>query len=199
MTARSDLPTIYVIAGPNGAGKSTFAKEFIPQVADPPEFLNADFIAAGLAPLRPDLQRIRAGRILLERMRELAAARADFGIETTLSGRSCLRLFSEFRRDGYRLICFFLWRPIAEFAVARVANRVAQGGHDVPEQDIRRRYTAGLRNFFVDYRDICDAWWLHDASHCPPRLIAKGSDVKIEVEDASRYGRIRRYVGGEGA
>ena len=161
-------PTVYVVAGPNGAGKTTFAWEFLPDFVKCREFLNADLIAAGLSPFAPETQNLRAGRLLLERIGELAAAREDFGFETTLSGRTYARLLAGLRRDGYRIVIFFLWLPTADQAVLRVANRVRQGGHAVPEADVRRRFAAGLSNFFRLYQPQCNRWSLYDASRLPP-------------------------------
>src|SRR5439155_14228488 len=114
----------YVIAGPNGAGKTTFASEFLPDFVQCREFLNADLIAAGLSPFAPESQNLRAGRLLLERIRELANTRADFGFETTLSGRTYVKLLGGMKASGYRIVLFFLWLPSAEMAIARVENRV---------------------------------------------------------------------------
>ena len=153
----SKPPTVYVIAGPNGAGKTTFASRFLPDFVDCRQFLNADLIAAGLSPFAPETQNVRAGRLLLERIDELTAARENFGFETTLSGRTYARLLAELRSSGYRIVLFFLWLPTADHAVLRVANRVGQGGHAVPEADVRRRFAAGLRNFFGLYRPSATA------------------------------------------
>ncbi len=139
-------PAVYIVAGANGAGKTTFANEYLPDFVDCKEFLNADLIAAGLSPFAPESQNIRAGRLLLTRIRELVDAKQDFGFETTLSGRSYVRMLSEMRVRGYRVCMFFLWLPNSEMAMDRVANRVRQGGHNVPAEDIRRRYDSGLRN-----------------------------------------------------
>ena len=133
-------PTVYVIARPNGAGKTTFSAEFLPDFVNCREFLNADLIAAGLSPFAPETQNLRAGRLLLTRIKELTGAKQDFGFETTLSGRSYVRLLNEMKNDGYRILLFFLWLPSADLAVARVKNRVRQGGHNVPEPVIRRRF-----------------------------------------------------------
>ena len=165
-------PTVYVISGPNGAGKTTFASEFLPDFVDCREFLNADLIAAGLSPFAPETQNLQAGRLLLSRIKELAKGRRDFGFETTLSGRSYVRLLKTMKEDGYRVITYFLWLPSAELAVSRVANRVRQGGHNIPEAVIRRRFVSGLRNLFHLYRPVLDAWWLYDASRLPPPIIA---------------------------
>lgn len=185
-------PTVYVIAGPNGAGKTTFASEFLPDFVHCREFLNADLIAAGLSPFAPETQNVRAGRLLLERIRQLEHERADFGFETTLSGRSYVKLLGEMKANGYRVVLFFLWLPNADMAVARVQNRVKQGGHNVPEDDIRRRYTAGVRNLFRLYRPICDGWWLYDASRLPPKLIASEDRRHLTVKQKRLYGQIEK-------
>jgi predicted ABC-type ATPase len=185
-------PTVYVIAGPNGAGKTTFAARFLPDFVQCREFLNADLIAAGLAPFAPETQNVRAGRLLLERIDELASERASFGFETTLSGRTYLKLIAEFKEKGYRVWLFFLWLPNAETALARVENRVKQGGHNVPTDDIRRRYSAGLRNLFWMYRPMVDAWWLYNGSHMPPELVASEERRRMKFENKKLYHQIER-------
>lgn len=194
--SRSDdqSPAVYVIAGPNGAGKTTFASKFLPDFADCREFLNADLIAAGLAPFAPETQNVRAGRLLLERIKELAAAKEDFSFETTLSGRTYARLLQAMKANGYRVHLLFLWLPNADLAVARVANRVHQGGHNVPEADIRRRFASGLRNLFDLYRPIVDAWWLYDASRLPPTTIAKEKDGHLQIVQPGLYNQIAQRI-----
>lgn len=150
-------PTTYVIAGPNGAGKTTFATEFLPDFVNCREFLNADLIAAGLSPFAPETQNVRAGRLLLERIGELSRAREDFGFETTLSGRTHAKLLTELKSSGYRIDLFFLWLPSPDLAVLRVAERVSEGGHAVPEEVVRRRYASGPE-FFSIVRPT--AWFL---------------------------------------
>jgi predicted ABC-type ATPase len=181
---------VYVIAGPNGAGKTTFASEFLPDFVECREFLNADLIAAGLSPFAPETQKVRAGRLLLERIKQLASAQADFGFETTLSGRTYVKLLGDMKARGYRLVLFFLWLPHADLAVARVQNRVKQGGHPVPEDDIRRRYAVGVRNLFRLYRPIFDGWWLYDASRLPPKLIAAQERGQLTLKQKRLYRRI---------
>src|SRR5207237_242645 len=110
-------PTVYVIAGPNGAGKTTFASEFLPDFVRCREFLNADLIAAGLSPFAPETQNVRAGRLVLERIKQLASHRADFGFETTLSGRSYVKVLGDIKGTGYRIVICFLWLASAEMAV----------------------------------------------------------------------------------
>ncbi len=189
-------PTVYVIAGPNGAGKTTFASKFLPDFVSCRQFLNADLIAFGLSPFAPETQNVRAGRLLLERIKELSAAREDFGFETTLSGRTYGRLLAKLRQEGYRVVIFFLWLPNTELAVVRVANRVRQGGHDVPEADIHRRFGSGPANFFRLYCPIADAWYLYDGSRNPPMLIAREEDGRRTVEHPGLFSLIPKTVGG---
>ena len=189
-------PTVYVIAGPNGAGKTTFAIDFLPHFVHCREFVNADLIAAGLSPFAPETQAVRAGRMMLTRIRELAADRRDFGFETTMSGRGYVRTLEGFRRSGYRVELYFLYLPSAELAVVRVANRVRQGGHNVPEETVRRRYEAGLRNFFRLYAPLADAWWLYDGSRRPPTPIASLEDGVASAPQAAKY-RLTRSLWGD--
>jgi predicted ABC-type ATPase len=187
-------PTVYVIAGPNGAGKTTFANEFLPDFVNCREFLNADLIAAGLSPFAPETQNLRAGRLLLSRIKELTGAKQDFGFETTLSGRSYVRLLNEMKNDGYRILLFFLWLPSADLAVARVKNRVRQGGHNVPEPVIRRRFESGIRNLFRLYRPRLDAWWLYDASRLPPKVVSEEEDGELRLFHSGLFEQIKRSV-----
>jgi predicted ABC-type ATPase len=187
-------PTVYVIAGPNGAGKTTFASEFLPAFVQCREFLNADLIASGLSPFAPETQNARAGRLLLERIRELAEERADFAFETTLSGRTYVKLLGDMKASGYRLVLFFLWLPSAEMAVARVENRVREGGHGVPAGDVRRRYGTGVRNLFRLYRPLVDGWWLYDASRLPPKLVATEEQGRLAIEQKRLYKRIEQQA-----
>ena len=180
-------PTVYVVAGPNGAGKTTFAMEFLPKTVHCQEFLNADLIAAGLSPFSAERQNIRAGRLLLERVRECAEQRIDFGFETTLSGRTYALLLRQLRATGYRVVLSFLWLPNAEMAVKRVANRVRQGGHSVPEVDIRRRWDSGLRNLNDLYQPLADEISLYDSTRNPLLLIARRVNSDLEVFDQLKY------------
>lgn len=180
-------PNVYVIAGPNGSGKTTFAKEYLPKFAKCLEFLNADLIAAGLSPFAPERENVRAGRILLTRIRELTQAGIDFGFETTLAGRNHAKQLSRMKSLGYRIVLIFLWLPDANLAVNRVASRVLQGGHNIPEVDIRRRFDSGLRNFFDLYQALADDWLLFDASQITPQLIALELTGNMEIVDIELY------------
>jgi len=167
---------ILIIAGPNGAGKTTFATEFLPNEADCPVFLNADLIAAGLSPFRPSAVDFRAGRLMLDEIHRYAAGGESFAFETTLSGRGHARAIPRWRERGYRVKLFFLRLPAPEMAIERVRLRVSEGGHDVPEAVVRRRFRAGWRNFERVYRDLVDAWVIHDNSGTTPVLVEEGNE-----------------------
>ena len=159
---------IIIIAGPNGAGKTTFANAFLPGEAQCRRFINADLIAAGLSPFAPDAQAIKAGRLMLEEMAACVARNESFAFETTLAGVAYLRHIEDWRGRGYHVSLHFLGLPRVEMAIARVAERVRQGGHDIPEPVIRRRFVAGRKNFESRYRAAVDAWTLYDSSGTEP-------------------------------
>jgi len=166
-----DAARIIIIAGPNGAGETTFAREFLPNEADCPVFVNADLIAAGLAPFSPERAAIQAGRLMLQELDRHFSLRESFAFETTLSGRGYLRLIKQWQEAGYRVKLIFLQLASAEEAIARVAQRVRQGGHDIPEHVIRRRFDAGQINFKRLYAPCVDAWALYDNSGSEPLLL----------------------------
>lgn len=168
-------PRCIIIAGPNGAGKTTFAREFLPKDAGILHFVNADLIAAGLSPLEPSAAQVAAARIFLEELDRLAAARADFAFETTLSGRGYMERLQRWKAAGYRVEIVFLKLPNVELALKRVANRVKQGGHNVPEVDVRRRFQRGWRNFETAYRPLADSWSVYDNDGQIPVLIEESN------------------------
>ena len=167
---------IVIIAGPNGAGKTTFAREFLPREANCPDFINVDLIAAGLSPFDPARASIRAGRLLLEEIKRRVRRADSFAFETTLSGRNYARMIPGWRASGYQVKLIFLTLPSADLAVARVAARVAQGGHDVAEAVIRRRFESGFRTFKNLYRRLVDSWILYDSSDILLQHIAAGEN-----------------------
>jgi predicted ABC-type ATPase len=174
MTSQVENLQIVTIAGPNGAGKTTFAREYLPHEAACVDFINADLIAAGLSPFQPELAAFRAGRLMLEEIASRVAQRKNFAFETTLSGRSYAHDILAWQRLGYRVKLIFLSLPHAEMAIARVACRVAQGGHYVPDDVVRRRFSAGLRNFKALYQQLVDDWIHYDNSGIKPKLIELG-------------------------
>ncbi len=167
---------IVIIAGPNGAGKTTFAREFLPREAGCPDFINVDLIAAGLSPFGPDRAALRAGRLMLQEIKRRVCAGESFAFETTLAGRNYARLIPRSRAAGYYVKLIFLSLPTADLAVERVAARVAQGGHNVPEEVIRRRFDAGLLNFKNLYCELVNTWVVYDNSGRTHRLIASGDN-----------------------
>ena len=165
-----------MIAGPNGAGKTTFAQSFLPAEAQCPRFINADLIAAGLAPFVPASVAIKAGRLMVREIEECTARGVSFAVETTLSGLGYVRHIQEWRNRVYHISLFFLALPSAEMAVARVAERVRQGGHDIPEAVIRRRFAAGRQHFHEHYRHCVNAWALYDNAGASPVLLEWGEN-----------------------
>lgn len=162
---------VIIIAGPNGAGKTTFAREFLPVDAACPVFVNADLIAAGLAPFAPETAAVQAARVMLLELARHFAARQSFAFETTLSGRGYLRHIRDWQSSGYRVKLIFLQLDSVEESIARVAQRVRQGGHDIPEATIRRRFAAGRENFERLYAPQVDAWALYNNSGPQPVLL----------------------------
>ena len=162
---------VIIIAGPNGAGKTTFAREFLPNEAGCPQFLNADLIAAGLAPFAPESAALPAARLMLAELERHFQTGQSFAFETTLSGRAYLRHIARWRGAGYRVEVIFLRLASAQEALARVAQRVKQGGHHIPEAVIRRRFAAGLDNLSRHYAPAVDAWALYDNSGEEPILL----------------------------
>jgi predicted ABC-type ATPase len=181
------MPNIFVIAGPNGAGKSTSARALLPDSLDCVEFVNADEIARGLSPFRPEGVALLAGRVMLKRLDELAGQRVDFAFETTLSSRSLAPWLKKRQAEGFEVHLLYLWLPTAEMAVLRVASRVRSGGHNVPEADIRRRYERGRANFLELFMPLANRWKVYDTAEGEPRLMASGGltdPATVIVSDA---------------
>jgi len=183
------MKRILIIAGPNGAGKTTFAEEFLPNEAGCPEFVNADLIAAGLSPFQPDQVAFAAGRLMLERIDELAGSGKSFAFETTLSTRSWLRLIPRWKSLGYRVKLYFLSLPEPDFALRRVDARVRLGGHAIPPETVRRRFARGLENLRYGYIGIVDEWSIYDGSQDPPVLLENGDNRPPDklMEDSAEY------------
>jgi len=167
-------PRCIVVAGPNGSGKTTFAREFLPKDAGVIHFVNADLIAGGLSPLRPELAALAAGRLFLTELDRLSKAHMDFAFETTLSGLVYLGRLNRWKTAGYRIEIVFLRLPSPQLALRRIAARVKQGGHDVPRSDVLRRFARGWKNFQTAYRPLAEAWTVYDNVGDTPRLVEFG-------------------------
>jgi predicted ABC-type ATPase len=157
-------PRCLLIAGPNGAGKTTFAQEFLPREAAIVHFINADLIAAGLSPLKPELARISAARLVLAEMARLTRERRSFAFESTLSGVGYVSRIHQWKKAGYRVEMVFLRLSSVELALRRVADRVRQGGHAVPAAEVKRRFVRGWANFCNRYCPLADSWAVYDNS-----------------------------------
>lgn len=164
-----------MIAGPNGAGKTTFAREFLPEDAGVVHFVNADLIAGGLSPLRPEAVVVAAARLFLQEVNRLAAGRFDFAFESTLSGRSYAARLSAWRSAGYRIQIVYLRVDSPQLALRRIAARVQEGGHDVPRKDVLRRFHRSWENFVRIYRPLAHTWAVYDNSTERPRLLEQSS------------------------
>lgn len=167
---------VIIIAGPNGAGKTTFARAFLPAEAQCPRFINADLIAAGLSPFAPEAAAMKAGRLMLEEIAGCVRRGESFAIETTLAGVGYLDRIQQWRALGYRVHLYFLSLGDVETAIQRVAERVRQGGHAIPEQTIRRRFGAGQRNFAERYQKAVDVWMEFDNSGAEPILLNRDTN-----------------------
>jgi len=182
------------VAGPNGSGKTTFAREFLPNYAKCPNFVNVDLIAQGLSPFDPRIAAIKAGRLVLSRIHDFTKSGSDFGFETTLSGRTHLNVLRRLKAGGYKIHIFFLWLPGVDLSLLRIKDRVAEGGHNVPIHDVRRRFSRSISNFFRTYRSLADTWMLFDNSGASPVLAAKGNNGLCVIENNELYLKI---TGGE--
>jgi predicted ABC-type ATPase len=166
-----ESPRCIVIAGPNGAGKTTFAREYLPKDAGVIHFVNADLLAAGLSPLRPESAALAAGRWFLMELDRLSKARLDFAFESTLGGLTYLGRLKRWKTAGYRIEIIYLRLATPQLALRRIAARVKQGGHDVPRADVLRRFDRGWKNFVTAYRLQADAWTVYDNSGDSPKRL----------------------------
>jgi len=174
VTKTKRRPRCILIAGPNGAGKTTFARRYLPENAEVVHFVNADLIASGISPLKPEIAAIAAARMVLGELDRLVADRADFAFETTLGGLTYVQRLKSWKRAGYRIDIVYLKLSSSRLALRRVAARVRQGGHNVPQADVLRRFVRGWDNFQRVYRSLADSWAVYDNSGRAPQLLEKG-------------------------
>ncbi|MDA3878877.1 MAG: zeta toxin family protein [Prolixibacteraceae bacterium] len=165
---------LYIISGCNGAGKTTASYTVLPEMLNCEEFVNVDEIAKGLSPFNPDKAAIEAGKLMLKKMHTLIAAKKDFAFETTLSPRSYVNLVQLAHDSGYHITLLFFWLNSVDLAVERVKSRVREGGHDIAEHVIKRRYKTGLINLFQRYIPVCDYWMIFDNSNLKAEFVAEG-------------------------
>lgn len=171
---RNGRPRCLLIAGPNGSGKTTFAREYLQRDARVLNFVNADLVAAGLSPLRPELAAVAAARLVLQEIARLTESRLDFAWESTLSGLTYVKRIREMKQIGYHVEIIYLQLASTALALKRIAGRVRQGGHNVQRVDVLRRFSRGWKNFQTTYRPLADAWAVYDNSSRLPKLVESG-------------------------
>lgn len=186
---------LYIISGCNGAGKTTASYTVLPEILHCKEFVNADEIARGLSPFNPDSVAIEAGRLMLKRIDELLEKGETFSIETTLTTKSYIHLVRRAKAYGYEVILLFFWLNSPELAQLRVKERVANGGHNIPENVIYRRYAAGIRNLFNLFMCEVDSWVIFDNSENPRKQIASGGrNTNSIIVEELLYKKMQSYV-----
>ena len=186
------MPRLFIISGCNGAGKTTASYTLLPEMLECSQYVNSDEFAKGLAPFDPESAAVQASRLMLLRIRYLLKRKEDLSIETTLATRSLLKMIAEAQTEGYTVTLMYFWLNSPDLAVARVKARVEAGGHNIPEETVRRRYRMGLSYFFRDYAPLCDRWILADNSQVPFRVIAEGhKDGTTVIKDYETFHRIK--------
>jgi predicted ABC-type ATPase len=184
------MPELYIIGGCNGAGKTTASYTVLPEMLDCREFVNADSIAAGLSPFNPEDVAFEAGRIMLQRIEHLLSEMSDFAFETTLSTRSYVSLVKKAQKLGYNVTLLYFWLSTPEFAIQRVAQRVEEGGHNIPEDVIVRRYYRGIYNLMNLYIPVCNNWIVVDNGEMIPQIIAKSGAFEKVILNNDIWGTI---------
>ena len=188
------MPRLYILAGCNGAGKTTASYTFLPEILDCHEFVNSDEFAKSFSPFDPSVASVTASRYMLKRIEYLMAQGTDFSVETTLATRSLVNIINEAHARGYLVTILYLWVQAPEIALQRVRDRVATGGHHIPEDVLRRRYIAGLKYLFEIYMPICDRWMIADNTNPTFTLIAEGDNKRSIIKDEELFRRIRKMT-----
>jgi predicted ABC-type ATPase len=187
------MPNLYIIAGCNGAGKTTASFTVLPEMLDCDEFVNADEIAKGLSPLKPENAAIEAGRIMLQKIDNFINKKIDFAFETTLSTRSYTHTILKAKQKGYDVTLLFFWLDSTNLAIERVKSRVIEGGHNIQSDVIIRRYFHGLKNLFKLYIPIADLWMIFDNSTTSAVLIAEGNTfLNMKIQDIVTFEKIKK-------
>ena len=193
----TDRKQLYVVGGSNGAGKTTFARVFLPDYAGCRRFINPDLIAAGLSPFDPAVAMVEAGRLVLREIDKSIRAGDSFSFESTLSGKTYLKVIQDAKTRGYKVHLFYVWIPDVELGLARIRDRVQNGGHNVPENDVRRRFPRTLTNLFDHYRPLVDSLHFFDNSGQTPVLVFEDANGKMTIHDEHRYRLVKEDIGHE--
>ena len=188
------MPRLYILSGCNGAGKTTASYTFLPEILDCREFVNSDEFAKSLSPFDPSIASVSASRYMLMRIQYLLEKGSDFSIETTLATRSLVGVIQEARSRGYTVTLLYLWVQAPEIAIQRVKDRVASGGHNIPEKVLRRRYVTGIKYLFDIYMPLCDRWMIGDNTIPPFTLVAEGDKKRIIIKDEEKFKKIRKVT-----
>ena len=184
------MKNLYIISGPNGAGKTTASYTILPEIFHCKEFVNADEIARGLSPFNEEAAAFQAGRIMLGRINELLESSESFAFETTLASRSFVGFIKKAKVEGYKTTLLFLALDNSEMAIDRVANRVKEGGHHIPNEVIIRRFENGLNNFFNLYKDVVDEWMFVDNSVAELSYIADKFEGKLSIQNNKKWNHL---------
>jgi len=188
------MPNLYIIAGCNGAGKTTASFTVLPKILDCQEYVNADEIAKGLSPFNPDRAAIEAGRIMLGKINYFLTKQIDFSFETTLATRSYTNIIKQAQQLDYEITLIYFWLDSVNLAIERVRTRVSEGGHDIPQNVIVRRYYSGLKNLFDLYIPICNCWMIFNNSKPTFELIAEGNFNKnLKIENNRIFEKLKSY------
>lgn len=186
------MPTCYIIAGPNGAGKTTFALHYLPHVVNCRRFINADMIAAGLSPLAPETELTAASRLFLTEIDQAITACKDFALETTLAGRGHLSRIKHLQQVGWSIHLIYLALPSVAASHRRVAERVAHGGHDIPAQDIERRFPRSLANLFDEYLPVVDRLFCYLNTENEPLPVFDANRGHLHIHSDHWYAHLQR-------
>ncbi len=184
------MPRLFIISGCNGSGKTTASYTLLPELLECSQFVNSDEFAKSLSPFNPSEASVTASRHMLQKIYYLLERNLDFSVETTLATRSLVGIINDARSRGYRITLLYLWLSSPELAISRVKARVQAGGHNIPEDVVRRRYYMGLRYFFETYIPICDRWILADNSTSSFSVIAEGTKGTVDIKNEEKYNTI---------
>lgn len=185
------MPRLYILCGCNGAGKTTASYGSLPELLDCREFVNSDEFAKSLSPFDPSTASVSASRFMIMRIQYLLDQGADFSIETTLATRTLVSILKDAKERGYKITILYLWVQSPDIAIKRVRDRVEHGGHNIPDDVLRRRYRVGLKYLFNTYMPLSDRWIIMDNTEARLAMIAEGSSGRLIIKDDEKFGRIR--------